>query len=204
MPKTIARDLLRVSAFIPETSPLIEKVVDRAWWWADDVFVVSDQTLEAETFHDRTMTWEGIWQEFENRLELKEGDYVVWLEPTEILVNSDALRPAIRYNPDKVIGFNRYLMVDEDNYSLYKPPGRVFPVFPYRPGGLFFENILHTLRGPDYVANIPRMAVSATDMLDYRFFTPEGREFYADLYGEPRLRNIHYMATAKWTGGGLL
>lgn len=201
MPKTIARDLLRVSAFIPETSPLIEKIVDRAWWWADDVFVVSNQTLEAETFFDETMSWSGIWGEFEKRLELKEGDYVVWLEPTEILVNSDALRPAIRYNPDKVIGFNRYTMVDEEHYSLYKPPGRVFPVFPYKPGGLFFENVV---RGPDYVAKLPKMAVSATDMLDYRFSTPEQREFYASLYGEPRLTNIHYMATQKWDKGGLL
>lgn len=212
MPKTIARDLLRVSAFIPYTSQLVEKIIDRAWWWADDVFVVTpdNRTLDAETYqvdNDITLadSWKmkDIWEEFSNRLELKEGDYVVWLYPSEVLVNSDALRPSIRYNPGKTIGFIRYVMVDEDHFSLYKVPTRVYPVFPFQPGGQYFDYGLD-IRGPDYVLRLPKMPVTATELLDYMFFTPEQREFYAERYGEDRLRNIHYMAKEKWTKGGLL
>lgn len=206
MPKTIARDLLRVAAFIPDVSPIIEKVIERAWWWADDIFVVTPEpiTLDAETY--LTGFWRSInecWHVFENQLDLQEGDYVVFLQPTEILVNADALRPAIRYNPDKKLGFVKYYMVNPYEYSTYIQPIRVLTAYPYKSGGIF-NTFTSDTRGPDYVERLPSTSVNATDILDYVFADPTTRGDMANLLGESRLENVHNMSRQEWEKGGLL
>lgn len=213
MTKTIARDLLRVVAFIPYVSPIIEKVIDRAWWWADDIFVITPGNMDLDVSHtfaygDRdnplnVNVWQSGWEMCEMVLELQYGDYVVDLTPYEVLVPSQTLRPAIRYNFGKALSFIRYFMVNDHEYSTYFRPSSITAVFPYRPHG-HYPYAGQDVRGPDYVRRLDNVSVPASNVLNYMYATPEWRRQYASLFDAPRLTNLANMERAEWTGGGQL
>ena len=50
----IARDLQRIVAFIPFHSDRLDEVIDRAWWWADEIFVrdYPESKVDAMVFGD--------------------------------------------------------------------------------------------------------------------------------------------------------
>ena len=207
--KSIARDLLRIAVFVPFYSENLEQVIDRAWWWADDVYVRAYPSVEYEAVvyedqsaDDLNLTdIQNAWQDFEERLRLQEGDYVAVLFPDEVIVNPQAVRPALRNNMGRSLGLRAVYMYDESQYFLAWSSELIWPFFPYRPDGRF-RDFDFVVRGPSYASRIDRITVPAATCLSYQLSTEDQRRYWAGYWGDHRL--LQPPSLGKWTGGGTL
>jgi hypothetical protein len=207
--KSLARDLLRIVAFIPFHSANLEKVIDRAWWWADDVFVrtYADNDVDAIVYGDmwaHELAVDSIqeaWLECAEVTNLQEGDYVAIIHPDEVLVDSQVIKPAIRNNYGKAIGVQRVLMYDDTHVNADWPPATVWPFIPYKPQGRFLS-YSGQARGPYYAMDLNRVDIAAATMLSYQYATPEQRTWWT------RISEGSWMmppsSLEKWKGGGTL
>lgn len=213
MSKTIARDLLRVIAFIPYATHNIEACVERAWWWADDVFVASDsesdQKLDAEVFNPPmagrpnpfdVAYLQSVWSEMEERLDPQEGDYIVYLRPDEFLVNGSTMRSAIRSVPDSKITAMSYYMVDPDHYSEVLKPHMITIAGPYKPDGRNIQ--MSAARGPHYMFPLPALSRPATEVLDYALADDVNRFRYRHWWDDTALINVWERDKTPWHGPG--
>jgi len=211
MKPVLARDLLRIVVFIPFYSQNLEAVIDRAWWWADDIFAVvpPDVRVDALSFEtDRASSYQNLdlmQDAYDTCLEktrIEEGDYICILYPDEVVVQSDALRPAIRNHHGKGIGLSMIAMHDESDYrDDHRSAGMVWPLFPYHSQGRFIDPS-YQVRGPGYVHELERVQHPAATMLTYQFASPEQRKYWAGQLADPSLTAPPLLA--KWTGGGTL
>ena len=206
----IARDLQRIVAFIPFHSDRLDEVIDRAWWWADEIFVrdYPESKVDAMVFGDPYAheidldSIEEAWLECEQKTHLKEGDYLAFLWPDEVIVDPQVIKTAIRHNWGRSIGATVIALQDEENYRLdHRSDLTVWPFVPYKPQGRFFT-FSYRMRGPAYVMELDRVEIAAATILTYQFSTEPKREYWAHELEDPGL--IINVPTKKWTGGGTL
>lgn len=141
--KSLARDLLRIVTFIPYPSPNLEKVIDRAWWWSDDIFALVEpgRKVDAVTYEfpmyetgpEGFPTLHAVgnaWSEFTEKLRLSEKDYVAFLLPDEVVVDYSEIRPVLRHNYGKVLMGISHQMQDGHYVPEMDYTFRMF--FPYK------------------------------------------------------------------------
>ncbi len=208
--RSLARDLLRIVVLIPFYSVNIERVIERAWWWADDIYAVVPPgvTVDAATLETPLASYADIdvmQQAFDDcvqKLRVVEGDYMAIIYPDEVIVQTGALKPAIRNSFGKSIGVSVISMHNETEYRTDWRSGlTVWPLFPYKPHGKFFA-YGKSLRGPNYVHELESVQIPAATMLSYQFASPEQREFWATKFGDQSLVSPPVLDV--WTGGGTL
>ena len=211
MKPVLARDLLRIVAFIPFYSKNLEAVIDRAWWWADDIYAVVPPGIQVDalTFETNAASsyknidlMQDAYDLCLEKTHIEEGDYICILYPDEVVVQTGALRPAIRNHYGKGIGLSVIAMHDENNYrDDHRSTVMVWPLFPYHPQGRFIDPS-YRIRGPGYVHELERVEFPAATMLSYQFASPEQREYWAGQLADPSLKHIPILSP--WTGGGTL
>ncbi len=211
MKPVLARDLLRIVVFIPFYSDNLEAVIDRAWWWADDIYAVVPPNLQVDALSfetNRASSYKNLdlmqdaYDDCLKRTRIEEGDYICILYPDEVVVQSSALRPAIRNHHGKGIGLSVIAMHDKVDYrDDYRSRTMIWPLFPYQPQGRFIDPN-YQIRGPGYVHELERVEIPAATMLTYQFASPEQREHWASVLADPGLTAPPPLAT--WTGGGTL
>ncbi len=211
MKPVLARDLLRIVAFIPFYSENLEAVIDRAWWWADDIYAVvpPGKQVEALTFETNLAgTYKNIdlmqaaYDDCLEKTRVEEGDYICILYPDEVVVQTSALRPAIRNHYGKGIGLSIIAMHDKVKYrDDHRSTVMVWPLFPYQPQGRFVDPS-YRVRGPGYVHELERVEFPAATMLSYQFASSEQRKYWARQLADPSLNVPPPLET--WTGGGTL
>lgn len=197
MVTSLARDLLRIVAFVPYRTANISRVVDRAWWWADEVFArdFPESVVQAVLYpdveaHRLGPSVDEAWLAFEEETKLREGDYVAVLSPDEVVVDSQAIRKAVRQNLGKVLGATMVRMQDDVRYDVdhYEAKHVHYPFFPYKQHGRFVS-VHNPQRGPSYVKDIDRVETPVATILNY-----------ADV----ALASKGRKNVAVWTGGGTL
>lgn len=210
MKPVLARDLLRIVVFIPFYSPNLEAVIDRAWWWADDIYAVVPPGVEVDalSMESSVASFEQVDQTqaaYDDCLEktyIEDGDYICILYPDEVVIQSGALRPAIRNHYGKGIGMSVVSMYDETHYrDDWRSNLTIWPLFPYKPQGRFMAPS-HRIRGPGYVHELTRVEHPAATMLTYQFASTEQRKYWAGHLNDPALTAS--VPLAEWTGGGTL
>lgn len=206
MARVIARDLLRIVAFIPFTSDHLDKVIDRAWWWADEIFVrchpdqdVDAMKCEMQWAHELALDdIQEAWLECVERTNLEEGDYVAWLFPDEVVVNAQAIKPAIRNNWGKAVGADIVYMHNETQRRT-DIGGSVWPFFPFKD-----EGRIHTFnqrgRGPHYTSELNRVETGAATILSYQLDSRLKRLEWGGVFPV----QTSSAPLEKWEGGGNL
>lgn len=201
----IPRDDLRVVAVIPYPDEFVTETIERALWWADDV-ILGDMNEDVDGLTS-------AWLDMESLFQPNVDDYVAVLYSGEVVVDSSAIRPAIRQNFGKRIGVTLHWMWDDRHYRTdWQPPRLVYPFFPYQPGAWFDTPARFVRRGPTYAQLLPEVGVPAGNLLAYRFSTPPAREKWAKHYErsayEPYAQYVLPLRQAaqleEWKHGGLM
>ena len=194
-----------IAALEEDKHDLLNEVVDRASWWADDVHVTCSSDFY-ENWHntpdfaaamlsgrpndgnytDPNGWWGPAWSNWELNAELREGDYVFMLTGTQIVTNHNWVKPFVRENPGHAIGCQIINFVENGLY-LKERPRYDFPLFPYQRnvGAMRIDQVPAI---PNYVYSLPYRNDPHLLIADYHMF---GQEHNGDYYH-------------RWEAGGLM
>ena len=209
--------------------PILYQAVRRALHWTRDITVVLDGTatlsdidslpagvrtgritekLDGHAASARTAAWKAM----EEMMEPQSGDYIVLLEPDEIVVEYDLIQHRLNLSNGEVFPILVHYMQSETAYRVdgeFKPE-TFFAIVPYRPGGQMIDRG----REPSYVysdGSLRRTTRVVANVLSYGLLADGYHSRSLGLLTQGyQTRSLELpdvtsdAMTQEWTGGGLL
>lgn len=217
-----------------EAGRYLDKVLDRAARWVDDVHIVLDPMVTAaeiriaDKYADDCVILQDPWTDHEGRfrqgawsvmegLMMPElGDVILLLDADEVIFDPEPVRQIAINNPGKRLGFTFHEMWSPSEYRTdghWKPyVGNI--LIPWRPGGQFRDRRIACGREPTYATGIPAVGTPVASLLHYGYAREEDRNLKYERYMEldgGRFHSLDHLRSiitrpqlAEWTKGGLI
>lgn len=203
--------------------PFLPRVVRRISHWTRDISVVFDGAAIDQDIRDvpegfavwkmdaRLDRHEGrarttAWHAMEEMMGPDEGDYIVLLEPDEVVVDHDTLQAKLKVADGGVYPVLLHYMWDENHFRVDGPfrPAPMTAVIPYRRGAQHRNRQVLAGREPAYAHSDHTLVKTNRVIANVLSYGHLAEGYRSRSVGLPDMYLSTKAVTKEWEGGGLL